>query len=144
MLYITNEHHLIKGDASDELVAAVKMQYVDWSKADYPDADYFRSYVDYITASSFACPADQAARIHAQGGDDVFLYQMTHVPSVSHWSFGGIGPGWMGAGHSEDVPFVFGFPFIPELSAIRGDLRDDEKALSVKFMEFWTNFAKTG
>ena len=52
---------------------------------------------------------------------------------------------WFGAGHGEDVTFVFGYPFIDELYNIRGhNLTDEENALSVKFMEYWTNFAKSG
>ena len=51
---------------------------------------------------------------------------------------------WLGAGHAEDLLFVFGTPFIEELRGIRNELTDEEKALSVKFMQFWTNFANTG
>jgi len=69
---------------------------------------------------------------------------MTHAPSVSVYSYGGRGPGWLGATHGEELMFVFGYPFIPEVAAVRNELKDEEKALSVKFMEFWTNFAKTG
>ena len=52
---------------------------------------------------------------------------------------------WLGAGHAEDLNFVFGVPFIDELYNIKGhNMTDEENALSVKFMEFWTNFAKSG
>ncbi|XP_038079002.1 cholinesterase 1-like [Patiria miniata] len=132
------------GYSNDQLTDAIRMQYIDWSQADNDSYDFFRSYVDFATDFSYACPVDQVARYHAQSGDDVYVYQMTHVPSVSYWNYGGFGPGWLLAGHAEDVQFVFGFPFIPAATALRGELQDDEKALSVKFMEFWTNFANTG
>ena len=98
-------------------------------------------YTDFLFASS----TDLVARYHAQGGNAVYMYQMTHVTSVSYRDVAvGVGPGWMGAGHAEDVLYVFGVPFIPEAAIRRSELQDAEKALSVKFMEFWTNFANTG
>lgn len=52
---------------------------------------------------------------------------------------------WLGAGHAEETIFVWGLPFIDELYYYRGhNLTDEENALSVKFMQFWTNFAKSG
>ena len=122
------------------------MQYIDWSVAEYNNTDYFRAFVDCMTDFNYACGHDQAARAHFHAGDDVYLYQMTHVPSVSFfsWSTGGAGPGWLGASHAEDIMFVFGVPFTPWIRTILSNLPDEEMELSVKFMEFWTNFAKTG
>ena len=52
---------------------------------------------------------------------------------------------WLGAGHGEELTFVWGHPFIGELKDIHGhNLTDEEKAFSVKLMQFWTNFAKSG
>ena len=118
------------------------MRYVDWSRGDDVNADYFQAYVNYVTDALYACGTNCMARLHAEAGADVFLYQMTRVPSVSYTSFGDYGPGWLGASHAEDIPFVFGFPFNPEVAAIRNEVAAEDKALSVKFMEFWTNFAK--
>ena len=125
------------------LIEAVKMLYIDWSRADYDDADFFRSYVDYATDANFACGGDRVARQHAQAGDSVYTYQMTFVPSRSVFSTT-LPAGWLGAGHGEDLFFVFGAPFIPEIQLIYPDIPPEEKTLSVKFMEFWTNFANTG
>ena len=122
------------------------MQYIDWSVADYNNTDYFRALVDSMTDFNFACGHDPVARAHSQAGDDVYLYQMTHAPSVSlyNWGTGGVGPGWLGASHAEDLTFMFGVPFMPWFKATEPSLTDEEMELSVKFMEFWTNFAKTG
>ena len=52
---------------------------------------------------------------------------------------------WLGAGHAEDLPLVFGWPFIDIMRIYAGfDLTPEEKDLSVKVMRFWTNFAKSG
>jgi carboxylesterase type B len=128
----------IIGPNSQQLQDAIRMQYVDWSHADYDDHDYFRSYVEFTTDYYFACGNDQVARTHFQAGDRVFLYQMTHVPSVSIYALYGGGPGWLGSTHAEDISFVFGLPFIfPSFS-------DDDRVLSAEVMTFWTTFAKTG
>jgi carboxylesterase type B len=133
------------GGRNEQLWNAIRMRYTDWSQADNNDYDYFRSYVEYATDFYFACGTDKVARTHFQGGDNVFLYQMTHVPSVSIFSyfFGG-SPRWLGSGHSEDLYFVFGAPFIPEFVDLLSDFTDGERMLSVEFMKFWTNFAQTG
>ena len=62
----------------------------------------------------------------------------------SYFQFGvnGNGPGWLGVVHTEDIQFVFGWPFIPEWMADRQPLNDEEIELSVKMMKMWTNFAK--
>ncbi|XP_022105590.1 acetylcholinesterase-like [Acanthaster planci] len=130
--------------ASPQIQDAIRMQYIDWSQADYDDHDYFRSYVDFGADFYFACGTDQVARFHFQAGDNVFLYQMTHVPSLSLYNLPGGGPGWLGCGHGEDISFIFGLPFLPETAALYFNFTDEERALSVEFMKFWTTFAKTG
>ncbi|XP_022105612.1 cholinesterase 1-like [Acanthaster planci] len=133
------------GGNNEQLHNAIRMKYTDWSRADYDDYDYFRSYVEYATDYNFACGTDQVARFHFQGGDNVFLYQMTHVPSVSIFSFFfGDSIQWLGSGHGEDIPFVFGSSLSPELGPLFTALTDEERMLSVEFMRFWTTFAKTG
>ncbi|XP_022101723.1 cholinesterase 1-like [Acanthaster planci] len=119
------------------LMDAIKQQYVDWSQADNQTANYLKSYVEYFGDSAFVSGTDQVARDHAQSGDDVFMYQMTRVNEFEST------PPWMGATHGADLWYVFGMPFSPPFRPYMDQYRDDV-ALSVKFMEFWTTFAKTG
>lgn len=52
---------------------------------------------------------------------------------------------WLGAGHAEDLLYVWGVPFIDQLDNVHGqNVTDEEKTLAVDMMQFWTNFAKTG
>ncbi|XP_022105576.1 cholinesterase-like [Acanthaster planci] len=126
------------GGNNQQLQDAIRMKYIDWSQADNDDYDYFRSHVEYVTDSDFACPTDLVARFHFQGGDNVFLYQMTHVPTLSLYNLDGEGPGWLGSAHADDILFVFGYPFsYPNFT-------DEERSFSVEVMNFWTKFAKTG
>eukprot|EP00057_Strongylocentrotus_purpuratus_P033860 XP_793043.2 PREDICTED: cholinesterase [Strongylocentrotus purpuratus] len=132
----------------DEIVYdAVLKEYIDWTMADDPESDYFQSWVNFGTDSDFASPSDSVMRRHVEAGGTVYKYYMTHVPSKSFFANGDQSPStpWLGAGHAEDLTFVWGHPFIEEIYHIHGhDLTDEENALSVKFMQFWTNFAKSG
>ncbi|XP_038046538.1 cholinesterase 1-like [Patiria miniata] len=131
-------------DGQNELVEdAIRMQYIDWSMADFSDHDYFRSYLEFATDFYFASGVDRVARFHFHGNDSVFMYQMTHVPSVSFYGLYG-GPGWLGCGNAEDMSFVFGLPFISYMAPLYAAFTDEEKGLSVELMQFWTTFAKTG
>ncbi|XP_071499943.1 acetylcholinesterase-like [Diadema antillarum] len=133
------------GDAA--LIDAAWQEYVDWTIADDPSADYFRPLVDFGTDFDVASHMDRTARIHASANLPVFKYFMTHEPSKSFFQYGDSYPStpWLGAGHGEDLTFVFGIPFIDELYNIKGhNMTEEENELSVKFMEFWTNFVKSG
>ena len=68
--------------------------------------------------------------------------QFTHRPTVSWVSTPQYNPIWLGAGHQEELTFVFGLPFLRINN--RKELTDAEKEFSVKIMRFWTTFAKTG
>ncbi|XP_072038917.1 acetylcholinesterase-like isoform X2 [Amphiura filiformis] len=122
---------------------SVYQQYLDWTIQDQDNVDFFRPFVDINTDEKFAAPTDMVARAHAKAGDQVYLYQMTHTPTVSIYSLpNATNPSWLGSGHSEDVPFVFGHPFMRVKKNM--ELSGPEKELSVKIMRFWTEFAKTG
>ncbi|XP_033624927.1 cholinesterase 1-like [Asterias rubens] len=141
---LTQQLYHYYGPAHDHLADAIRSWYIDWSQADNKTADYFQIFVESFTDFYFACGIDRVARFHAQEGDDVFLYQMTHVPGVSVFAVGDKQPGWAGSSHAEDIPFVFGNAFLPAFSSGPLLYPDSDKELSVKFMEYWTNFAKTG
>ncbi|XP_071945423.1 cholinesterase-like [Antedon mediterranea] len=128
---------------------ATYFEYTDWSLADNPDADYFDSAVELATDFHFLCPSDVVQRAHSTAGNKVYVYLMTHVPEVS--VFGpylpgmGVGFDWIGAGHAEELQFVFGLPFLANSSMYRSEQPSDvDRNVSVEFMRYWTNFAKTG
>ena len=131
---------------NDVILDSVRQQYVDWSIADDPEADYFDPWNYYVVDSMFACPSVMELRSHtmASDGHDVYQYFYTHVPSTSVFKYNNYGPGWLGAGHGEELAFVFGFPFItPELLEYHV-YPDEDKSVSQYVMKYWTNFAKTG
>ncbi|XP_072171170.1 cholinesterase-like [Diadema setosum] len=129
------------------LLTAIHHEYINWTIADNPAADYFRSIVDFGTDINYACPTDFVVRKYANANLPVYKYFMTHEPTKSNYQYGEVYPStpWLGTTHGEDLTFVFGVPFVQELYTVRGhNMTEEENALSVKFMEFWTNFAKSG
>ncbi len=131
---------------NDVIMDSVRQQYVDWSIVDDPEADYFDSWNYYGGDAMFVCPALMEMKSHtlASDGFDIYQYFYTHVPSLSIFQIENYGPGWLGAGHAEDLAFVFGYPFVsPELLKFH-EYPDEERSISQYVMKYWTNFAKTG
>ena len=63
----------------DDIVnEAVFHEYIDWTKADDPSSDLFRSVVDFGSDFSFICPMDKIIRAHDDAGDSIYKYYFTH------------------------------------------------------------------
>ncbi|KAJ8036009.1 Cholinesterase [Holothuria leucospilota] len=131
-------------DFTNELTEnAVKQEYIDWSQANNSSADFFLTFLPIYGDSAFSCPAVDIIRAHSRSTQPVFQYFFTHVPHTSYFERGDMGTGWFLSGHCEDLPFVFGWGFIPDLKD-HHFMSADEKKLSRKMMRFWANFARTG
>ena len=66
------------GFDDDIINEAVFHEYIDWTKADDPAADLFRSAVDFGSDFHFICPMDKIIRAHDEAGDRVYKYYFTH------------------------------------------------------------------
>ncbi|XP_071950771.1 acetylcholinesterase-like isoform X2 [Antedon mediterranea] len=136
--------------ATNPLIAdSIYFEYTDWSSADNPDADYFYSTVQLGTDSQFLCPSDAVQRAHSTAGNNVYVYLMTHIPAVSAFSSLSYPFGfqfeWLGASHAEELQLVFGLPFLENASMYQVEQPNDaDRDVSIEFMRYWTNFAKTG
>ncbi|XP_071950761.1 cholinesterase-like [Antedon mediterranea] len=124
------------------IVDSIYFEYTNWSSADNPDADYFDSAVQLGTDAQFLCPSDVVERTHSTAGNNVYVYLMTHVPTVS--VFFPYGFDWLGAGHGEELQFVFGSSFVNSSVYQIEQPSDADRHVSVEFLRYWTNFAKTG
>ena len=129
---------------NDIIVDAMMQEYVDWTLADDPDANYFYTYAELETDEAFTCPADGWARAYAESGQDVYYYQFTHLPNVTVWNEPeGYEIPWKGVAHSEDEQFIFGYYYNPNLDKFK-DMPQHEIEFTVDMMRYYTNFAKTG
>lgn len=87
----------------------------------------------FATDVSFRCGAVALAVAAARAGLPIWQYQFEHfVP----------GREAQGAGHSFEVPYVFGNLSSTGFSA--ADYDEDDRGLSDLMMSYWTNFAKQG
>lgn len=68
------------GDAI--LQESILEEYTDWAKADDPDADFLDELIYFHGDFDFICPTITTSRLHAEAGDTVFQYVMTHEPSM--------------------------------------------------------------
>ena len=95
----------------------------------------------------FHCPTFSISEELSGAGNPVYTYRMTHVPGTSMW---GKNLTWLGATHAEDIPYVFGSPFMLESAdpdenyQLIGHFNEDEIEMSKQVMKYWSNFAKTG
>ena len=69
---------MVYGYDHDIVNEAVFHEYVEWTKADDPSADFFRSLVDFAGDFSFICPTDKMIREHDAAGDRIYKYYFTH------------------------------------------------------------------
>ncbi|XP_072048621.1 cholinesterase-like [Amphiura filiformis] len=130
---------------NDLVEDSIRQEYVDWSVADDPEADYFDAWNYYAGDAAFACPATIETRAHAMAGEhDVYQYYFTNVPSTSVFKSEYFDVKWLGAGHGEELLYVFGYPFYPPVYFESVEYLKEEMSLSQQVMKYWTNFAKTG
>ncbi|KAJ8024954.1 Acetylcholinesterase [Holothuria leucospilota] len=124
---------------NDLIVRSIQQQYVDWSKRDAENTNYFNDFVRVSTDEGFLCPAEYTARVYAEANLPVYRALFNHLPKYSTWPDPFVK--WRGIAHSEDNPYTFGRGFNPE----RGHVFTlQEEDLSLNMMQYYTNFAKTG
>ncbi|XP_036604059.1 cocaine esterase-like [Trichosurus vulpecula] len=88
---------------------------------------------DMIGDLIFVIPSLKVAKYQHGPSSPVYFYEFQHRPSM----FNGVKPDFVKADHGDEVPFVFGVPFL-------GEGREEEKLLSHRIMSYWANFARHG
>ncbi|XP_020845084.1 cocaine esterase-like [Phascolarctos cinereus] len=81
----------------------------------------------------FVIPSLKVAKYQHSPSSPVYFYEFQHRPS---W-VDGIKPDFVKADHGDELPFVFGVPFL-------GEGPEEEKLLSHRIMSYWANFAHHG
>ncbi|XP_022105575.1 acetylcholinesterase-like [Acanthaster planci] len=123
---------------------AIEARYVSDSQAADPTSDYLDNFIKIMTDYIWIVPTEVTAQAHLREGNKVYMYQMTHTPTVSIFHIFFLGPKWVGAIHADDLPFVFGNSWIPKVFYKIKKPLPEERMMSNTIMKYWTNFAKTG
>ncbi|XP_033981613.1 bile salt-activated lipase-like [Trematomus bernacchii] len=126
-----------KGDAT--LQAALSLYNSTWEPT--PSQESIKKTLVHIETDFLFLASTQAAlKLHADNAKTGRTYSyLFSEPS----QLAGIirpFPRWMGADHTDDVPYVFGKPFTAPLLYLAESHRD----LSGYMIAYWTNFARTG
>eukprot|EP00057_Strongylocentrotus_purpuratus_P025315 XP_011679789.1 PREDICTED: cholinesterase 2 [Strongylocentrotus purpuratus] len=120
------------------LASAVEQWYIDWTVADDSSADQLEAFVRLNTDQVFSCPTEITARALEGSQATVYRYEMTHDPSRS---VVGERPGWLRAGHGEELQYVFGWGIKSRRNQTQ---THEEKLMSIQIMRYWTNFINNG
>lgn len=124
---------------------AVHHQYTSGLKFVDADANFLDAYVDFFGDYMFRSGSDATLQSYFRNGvANLYQYYFTHVPSSSLYREGPVNPSWLGAGHSEEFQFIFGWSFNDDIMKHKHELSDEEKVLSLQMMKMWSNFAKSG
>ncbi|XP_046549283.1 cholinesterase 1-like [Haliotis rubra] len=96
------------------------------------EKDYFDVVTRITSDRDFKCPHHEFDRLHSPA-NPTYVYSFNHRLSVSPF------PQWIGATHSYELDFVFGWVLEKSLGCT-----EEEMELSRTIMTYWTNFAKSG
>ncbi|KAJ6666155.1 hypothetical protein lerEdw1_001059, partial [Lerista edwardsae] len=99
-----------------------------------------RSFLDLMADIIFVIPSLQTARFHRDSGAPVYFYEFQHRPTA----FKDNKPDFVKADHSDEIPFVFGGPFLRSDVTLLDTSTEEEKQLSRVIMTYWANFARSG
>ncbi|XP_034057901.1 LOW QUALITY PROTEIN: bile salt-activated lipase-like [Gymnodraco acuticeps] len=128
-----------KGDAA--LQAALSLYNSTWEPT--PSQESIKKTLVHIETDFLFLASTQAAlKLHADNAKTGRTYSyLFSEPNQGHISpiFRPF-PQWMGADHTDDVPYVFGKPYTAPLLYLAESHRD----LSGYMIAYWTNFARTG
>ncbi|XP_033958847.2 bile salt-activated lipase-like [Pseudochaenichthys georgianus] len=125
-----------KGDAAWH--AALSLYNSTWEPT--PSQESIKKTLVHIeTDFLFLAPTQAALKLHADNAKTGRTYSyLFSEPSQMAGIFKPF-PQWMGAGHTDDVPFVFGKPFSAALMYLA-----HHRDLSGYMIAYWANFARTG
>ncbi|XP_078056857.1 uncharacterized protein LOC144481213 [Mustelus asterias] len=123
----------LSADKVSVVTDAVLWEYRDWKDLNNSIFHLQRQALEVVGDAGSIAPLVMTSDLFAKATKDVYSYHFTRHPNAS------VSPEWMGAGHGDELAFVFGVP------VTGGPLVGEEEiALSQQIMSYWTNFAKTG
>ncbi|XP_078608510.1 pyrethroid hydrolase Ces2e-like isoform X1 [Branchiostoma floridae x Branchiostoma japonicum] len=123
------------------ILTAILERYLDHADPDDIMAIQYR-YTQLMGDLMFVAPTVRAADGHTGAGGRVHLYENHYVPSFLRAAR----PSWVGCDHTDDWWMVVGAPFSDIQLTSGGNISFTaaDKQMSLKMMELWANFARTG
>ncbi|KAK4473472.1 hypothetical protein MN116_002594 [Schistosoma mekongi] len=113
--------------------------YYDPDTIKIPGEDVMKRLDELVGDLDFACPtinfAEHVARLP---NAKVFLYHFNKRTQSLPL------PKWTGVMHGYEIEYIFGIPYDKEFSKNFYNFTNNEKQLSLRIMQLWSNFAKTG
>ncbi|KAL3990115.1 Acetylcholinesterase 1 [Acanthocheilonema viteae] len=108
----------------------------EYEPADLPikPSDWVNSLDKMLGDLQFTCNSNEIALANSMHGGDTYYYYFTHRSTQQTW------PKWMGVLHGYEINFIFGEPF----NTKKFTYTKEEQELSMRFMRYWANFARTG
>ncbi|XP_078608511.1 pyrethroid hydrolase Ces2e-like isoform X2 [Branchiostoma floridae x Branchiostoma japonicum] len=138
----TPEYLIRKRQGSGQaILTAILERYLDHADPDDIMAIQYR-YTQLMGDLMFVAPTVRAADGHTGAGGRVHLYENHYVPSFLRAAR----PSWVGCDHTDDWWMVVGAPFSDIQLTSGGNISFTaaDKQMSLKMMELWANFARTG
>lgn len=141
--YVTNSMLTDRfGITLDSLSDVMSFVYTNWSATE-TNHTYLQKLLDMSSDYQFFLPAYISAQalVKLQApGRHTYKYLFTHRSSFAKSI-----PWVPGAGHGDELAYVFGFPSSMQTGLhFNETLTPEEISLSEAMMTYWTNFAKTG
>lgn len=129
-----------KRKQSNVLHHAAIQQYTSWADPNN-ELTIIQNTVDLFSDVVFYAGIISAAKMHFDTMENgrLYFYLFDHKSPFSD-------PRYQGASHTEELPYVFGFPteYASKYELANISIAEHEFDLSKKLMAYWTNFAKTG
>ncbi|KAK3095716.1 hypothetical protein FSP39_017981 [Pinctada imbricata] len=113
-------------------------QYSEWDRLQ-DDRTRRDNILQFLNDAQFVVPLLKMAYKHSRLSD-TYLYAFDHSKQISTKEFQ-LRPDEI---YGDELPYIFGKPFVAEESPSQTNFRKDERELSAFMMRMWTNFAKSG
>ncbi|ELT89551.1 hypothetical protein CAPTEDRAFT_170585 [Capitella teleta] len=122
------------------ITQVVVHEYTNWSRRD-DQVENRRNYLQCISDMAMLAPTVKLADMCSKRGVSVYLYQFNHE-SHSDETF----QPWQANYHQIELNYVFGSPFtnIDTEQGLQMNFTREDRAVSVRMMQHWSNYVKYG
>ncbi|KAK2719079.1 neuroligin-1-like [Artemia franciscana] len=121
-----------------EILASIVNEYTDWEKPIQHPMTLRDQTIEAISDAEFVAPVVKTGDIHSTQRHNSYFYVVDYQTKNSDFTQR------LGCIHGEDLPYVFGAPYVNGLGYFPMNYTRSELALSETFIFYWSNFARFG